>query len=212
MQLSLWGQAQPGIASGFSRLRRTELDGGSWVDYAPGFIAGHDALFERLEGTMRWQQEKRVMYEREVVVPRLFASAPEHGTLDPLLAQVGARIEARYGVHFTRVGMAHYRDGRDSVAWHRDHMPRDRETLVAILSLGVPRRFAIRPFASRAPQGTRHPTDSALGHSRGAARAFTLGDGDLLVMGGWCQRDWEHCVPKQAHAAPRMSCVFRHPY
>jgi alkylated DNA repair dioxygenase AlkB len=90
--------------------------------------------------------------------------------------------------------VALYRDGQDSVAWHRDHMPKDRPTLVAILTLGTPRRFLVRPFGG------------------GSSRAFQLGWGDLLVMGGMCQTRWQHSVPKQKRTAPRISCVFRHVY
>jgi len=203
MQLSLSSMAEPALDGCFSRLRRTQLDAHSWLDYAPGFIAGHDCLFARLVTNMRWHQERRTMYQREVDVPRLYASAPADGALDPVLAEVGAALAQRYlgslagsaaAAPFASVGHAHYRDGRDSVAWHRDHMPRGAATLVAILSLGAPRRLLVRPLGG------------------GVSRAFALGEGDLLVMGGLCQTDWEHAVPKQKSAAPRMSCVFRHVY
>jgi alkylated DNA repair dioxygenase AlkB len=194
MQLSLWGQAEPAIESGFSRVTRVELDDSSWLDYAPGFLSGHERLFSRLIEHMQWKQERRVMYEREVDVPRLYASAPADGALDPTLAQAGRLLEQRYAATFERVGHAHYRDGQDSVAWHRDKLPRNVNTLVAIISLGAPRRLLVRPFGG------------------GTSRAFSLGAGDLFVMGGLCQTRWEHCVPKLKRAEPRMSCVFRHVY
>jgi alkylated DNA repair dioxygenase AlkB len=194
MQLSLWGAGEPGIGQGFARVRRHALDAGSWLDYAPAFVCGHEALLARLAGTMKWKQERRVMYEREVDVPRLYACAPEDGALDAALVQAAALIAERYRASFERVGMAYYRDGADSVAWHRDKMPRDRPTLVAILSLGAPRRLMVRPFGG------------------GRSRSVSLGHGDLFVMGGLCQLHWEHCVPKQRQAAPRMSCMFRHVY
>lgn len=193
-QLSLWGRLEPAVDAGFLRVRRIALDSDSWLDYAPGFVVGHERLFERLVATMRWRQERRVMYEREVEVPRLYASAPEDGPLDPVLAAAAHALSQRYGAQFERVGIAHYRDGRDSVAWHRDHLPRDRPTLVAIVSLGAPRRMLIRPYGG------------------GPSRAFSLGAGDLFVMGGMCQAAWEHCIPKRAAAEPRISCVFRHVY
>lgn len=193
MQLSLFGGGVAEVG-GFAQPRRIALDGGSWIDYAPEFVRGHEALFMRLAQTMAWKTERRVMYEREVDVPRLFACAPDDGALDPLLQQVAGTLASHYGAKFERVGMAYYRDGRDSVAWHRDKMPRDRETLVCILSLGAPRKFMIRPYGG------------------GPSRSFALGNGDLFVLGGWCQLHWEHCVPKQKQAAPRMSCMFRHVY
>ncbi|HEY6881709.1 MAG TPA: alpha-ketoglutarate-dependent dioxygenase AlkB [Polyangiales bacterium] len=194
MQLSLWGGGEPRLGEGIARLRRIALDEGSWIDHAPEFVRGHEALFTRLAASMQWKCERRVMYEREVDVPRLCASAPEDGPLDPVLAQAAQRLASHYRAAFERVGLAYYRDGRDSVAWHRDKMPQDRETLVCILSLGAPRKFMMRPFGG------------------GASRSFALGHGDLLVLGGWCQLRWEHCVPKQKYAAPRMSCMFRHAY
>jgi alkylated DNA repair dioxygenase AlkB len=193
-QLSLWGRQEPSVDAGFERLRRIQLDPDSWLDYAPGFVAGHERLFERLVATMQWKQETRVMYERELAVPRLYASAPDDGPIDPVLADVSRLLAERYRASFERIGIAHYRDGRDSVAWHRDHLPRDRPTLVAIVSLGAPRRLLVRPFGG------------------GSSRAFSLGAGDLFAMGGMCQAAWEHSVPKRVHAEPRMSCVFRHVY
>ncbi|MDB4975605.1 MAG: Alkylated repair protein AlkB [Myxococcaceae bacterium] len=205
MQLSLWGQSEaarePGGVQGFSR---HELDEESWLDYAPGFVRDHEALLEQLLSAIHWKQERRVMYEREVDVPRLVARAPDDGALPPRLAEVSEALSQRYAASFEKVGLAYYRDGRDSVAWHRDKLPRDRPTLVAIVSLGTPRKLMVRPFASGQPsRATRGPR---------ASRSFALGAGDLFVMGGMCQARWEHCVPKQKFAAPRLSCMFRHVY
>lgn len=194
MQLSLWGGGEARVASGWSRLRHIPLGGGAWLEHTPEFVRGHDTLMARLARGMAWKHERRVMYEREVDVPRLIVSAPNDPTLDPVLQQTAALLAARYRATFQHVGMAYYRDGRDSVAWHRDKMPRDRETLVCILSLGAPRKLLLRPFGG------------------GAARTFALGNGDLFVMGGTCQTRWEHCVPKLKQAAPRISCMFRHVY
>jgi alkylated DNA repair dioxygenase AlkB len=192
MQLSFFGGGEPAVR-GFASLRRLALDEGSWIDYAPEFVTGHEALFARLASSMAWKSERRVMYEREVDVPRLFASALV-AQLDPALREVAAFLAPRYRATFERIGLAWYRDGSDSVAWHRDKMSREHETLVCILSLGAPRKFMVRPYGG------------------GASRSFTLGNGDLFVLGGWCQLRWEHCVPKQRFAAPRMSCMFRHTY
>jgi alkylated DNA repair dioxygenase AlkB len=136
------------------------------------------------------------MYERELDVPRLYASLPEDGLKPQVLTEVEQALQQHYAVEagFERVGVALYRGGEDSVAWHRDHMPRDRPTLVAILSLGCPRRMLVKPFGG------------------GASRSFQLGWGDLFVMGGMCQSAWQHCIPKHKQAQPRISCVFRHVY
>ena len=94
---------------------------------------------------------------------------------------------------FRTAGCCYYRDGRDSVAWHGDTIGRgsSQDTMVAIVSVGDPRRLLLRPRGG------------------GDSLAFELGHGDLLVMGGSCQRTWEHAVPKVAHAGPRLSVQFR---
>jgi alkylated DNA repair dioxygenase AlkB len=88
-----------------------------------------------------------------------------------------------------------YRDGNDSVAFHGDRIARERaEAVVATVSLGGARRFLIRP------------------KSGGESRSFSLGHGDLVVMGGSCQRTWEHGIPKSKSAEPRIALMFRHRY
>lgn len=195
-QLSLLGRDDQPRLLGFAGLRRIPLSVDSWIDYAPAFVAGHEQLFETLRTGLRFRQERRTMYEREVEVPRLYASLPDDGEKPALLDAVEQALMTQYAVPvgFERIGVALYRGGEDSVAWHRDKMPRDQATLVAIVSLGEPRRMLVKPFTG------------------GPSRAFHLGWGDLFVMGGLCQTHWQHCIPKQRHAQPRMSCVFRHVY
>jgi alkylated DNA repair dioxygenase AlkB len=104
-------------------------------------------------------------------------------------------LSERYEVEFTSVRANLYRDGRDSVAWHGDRVARDLpNAFVAIVSLGGRRRFLLRPKGG------------------GRSVRFDPGPGDLLVMGGSCQRDWQHTVPKVAAAQPRISLTFRHAY
>ena len=132
------------------------------------------------------------MYERVVDVPRLTAELPADGPGHPLLERAADALSRRYNLALCHISLAYYRDGRDSVAWHGDRLGRlVDDTVVAILSLGEPRRFLMRPAAG------------------GASRAFNLGWGDLLVMGGSCQRTWQHAVPKTALAGPRISVQFR---
>jgi len=208
-QLSLFGRSSAGpleVVSDaesvdFSALRRTVCDESSWLDYASSFLRGHESLFDQLRSTLPWKSESRVMYDRRVEIPRLFCSLPEDAEIPPMLAHVQKQLATHYAVPgFDHIGVALYRDGSDSVAWHRDHVPKDRNTIVAILSLGQPRRLLVRRHRS-APSG---------GPANKGARAFQLGWGDLLVMGGMFQANWEHGLPKQRQAAPRMSCVFRH--
>ena len=104
-----------------------------------------------------------------------------------------ASLSAHYEVQFDSVGINLYRDGADSVAWHRDRIPADIvDPVVALVSLGHPRTLLLRP------------------HGGGRSRAFKLGRGDLLVTGGQTQRRFEHSVPKVKESGPRISLAFRH--
>jgi len=180
-------------------VQRTELDHGAWIDLRRGWIEGADTLFERLLPAVPWRAERRHMYDRVVDVPRLLCFYDEGETLpDPVLDEARRRLDEHYraelGEPFRTAGLCLYRDGRDSVAWHGDTIGRGstEDTMVAIISLGDPRSLVLRPRGGR--QKLRHD----------------LGHGDLLVMGGSCQRTWEHAVPKTARpAGPRISVQFR---
>ena len=193
------GDAGPEVAELGDTVRRTELTDGAWVDVRPGWIAGADALFLRLQAEVPWRAERREMYDRIVDVPRLVCFYAEHDKLpDPVLDVARDALSAHYatelGEPFTTAGLCHYRDGRDSVAWHGDRIGRGRleNTMVAIVSLGEHRRLSMRPRGG------------------GKQIGFTLGHGDLVVMGGTCQRTWEHAVLKTARpVGPRISVQFR---
>jgi alkylated DNA repair dioxygenase AlkB len=182
----------------FSGLTRIRLDESSWVDHAPGWLAGSDELFAEILARTAWRQRSRHMYDRKVAEPRLTASwrADTGAALEPpLLQHMREVLSERYAVELDSMGLNLYRDGRDGVAWHRDRIAKEiAEPIVAIVSVGEPRKFLIRPRGGR---GRR-------------ARAFLLGRGDLLVTGGASQREWEHSVPKTARAGPRISITFRH--
>jgi alkylated DNA repair dioxygenase AlkB len=181
-------------------VQRTVLAHGAWVDLRRGWVAGADALFERLVDVVPWRAERRQMYDRVVAVPRLVAFYAEGEALpDPALDDVLRALNARYadelGEPFRTAGLCLYRDGRDSVAWHGDTIGRGstHDTMVAIISVGAPRSLLLRP---------RSGGGDTLRHD--------LGHGDLIVMGGSCQRTWQHAVPKSARATgPRVSIQFR---
>ena len=181
------------------RTRRTPLTQGAWVDHRPGWIEGSDELLDHLVAAIPWRAERRRMYDRVVDVPRLIAWYADSEALPhPVLTDAREALSAYYrpelGEPFTTAGCCLYRDGRDSVAWHGDTIGRaaSEDTLVAIVSVGSPRTLALRPRGG------------------GDSHAFRLGHGDLLVMGGSCQRTWEHAVPKTAHGVgPRISVQFR---
>jgi alkylated DNA repair dioxygenase AlkB len=203
--------ALTGVGSRFEELtghlRRTPLTRGAWVDHLPGWLAGADQLFAELVGTVPWRAERRQMYDRVVDVPRLLAHYGAGEPLPhPLLTEARELLSRQYaaelGEPFVTSGLCFYRDGKDSVAWHGDRIGRGRteDTMVAILSLGESRRLLLRPAAGR---DRRDPEG-------GRPIGFSLGHGDLLVMGGSCQRTWEHCVPKSARpCGPRISVQYR---
>jgi alkylated DNA repair dioxygenase AlkB len=191
-QRSFFGGGEPAIDARFAGLRHVPLADGAWVEHQAGWVSGHEALMDALAAGTRWHQQRREMYERTVDVPRLVASLPDDGPGHPLIADMQRALGVRYGAAFARVGLALYRDGNDSVAWHGDYVARELpEAVVATVSLGEPRRFLLRPAAG------------------GASRPFMLGWGDLIVMGGTCQRTWRHSIPKVASAGARMVVVFR---
>jgi alkylated DNA repair dioxygenase AlkB len=175
------------------------LGDGAWIDLLPGWLSGADALFARLVDEVPWRAERRQMYEHVVDVPRLLAyyragDALPHPILDEARRTLSAHYAPELGEPFTTAGLCYYRDGRDSVAWHGDRIGRGarEDTMVAILSVGAPRDLLLRP--RRGGETVRRP----------------LGHGDLIVMGGSCQRTWEHAIPKTARAAgPRISVQFR---
>ncbi len=178
--------------------RRTVLPRRAWVDVRPNWIAGADEVLAALVADVPWRAERREMYDRVVDVPRLVhtyaAGEPlPHPGLHTARDVLTAHYRPELGEPFVTAGCCFYRDGRDSVAWHGDTIGRgsSEDTMVAIVSFGDPRRLLLRPRGG------------------GASTSVTMGHGDLLVMGGSCQRTWEHAVPKTAHAGPRISVQFR---
>jgi alkylated DNA repair dioxygenase AlkB len=192
-QPSLLGAGPPSVDPGaLDRSQRIVLDDSAWVEYLPSWVAGHEALFAELVATTTWRAERRPMYDRVVDVPRLLAALPDDGPGHPVLEQIRLLLATRYQTAFPRLSLGYYRDGHDSVAYHGDTTARDLpEAIVATVSLGEPRRFLLRP------------------RDGGRARAFALGWGDLIVMGGACQRTWRHAVPTVAHAGPRIAVMYR---
>jgi alkylated DNA repair dioxygenase AlkB len=195
-QPSLWADQRTVVDVSFSGVERTQLDRDSWVDYCPRWMSGSDLAFEELLHNVSWSQRRRWMYDRVVDEPRLTSWQKINEQTDVShrwLEEARASLSERYDVRFESVGINLYRDGADSVAWHRDRIPVEiGDPVVALVSLGEPRTFLLRP------QGG------------GKSRAFRLGQGDVLVTGGQAQRRFEHSVPKAKRSGPRMSIAFRH--
>jgi alkylated DNA repair dioxygenase AlkB len=198
-QSSIFATGAPGLGD-LTAARRTHLGHGAWIDVLPGWLSGSDDVYEDLAAHVPWREERRRMFDDVVAVPRLLAHYGEGEPLPhPVLAEARERLSAHYaeelGEPFTTAGLCHYRDGRDSVAWHGDRIGRGgtHDTMVAIVSLGAPRPLVLRPRGG-GPTAVRQP----------------LGHGDLIVMGGSCQRTWDHAVPKtRAEVGGRISVQFR---
>jgi alkylated DNA repair dioxygenase AlkB len=193
LQPSLFAETEPVADAAFSTLERLDLDAESWLDYAPGWLAGDARLYDSLTKEVKWEQPEVRMYDRLVKTPRLVGQVD--ATVHPIIPDLVEVLSERYGARLDRVSAGWYRTGIDSVAWHGDRIARDLpHSIVATVSLGGPRRFLIRPRGG------------------GQSTGFDLGRGDLVVMGGACQRLWEHTVPKTAAAPPRIALMFRHSY
>lgn len=191
---------QPALLLTAADVERRELSAGAWVDVARGFAGPEaDGVFCGLVDAVPWQAQRRSMYDRVVDVPRLVRFYDEGEPLpDPALVQWREQLNERYspalGEALVTTGLCYYRDGRDSVAWHGDTIGRARlhDTVVAIVSLGAERKLALRPVDG------------------GALIALRVSHGDLVVMGGSCQRTWQHAVPKTSRVVgPRISVQFR---
>jgi alkylated DNA repair dioxygenase AlkB len=192
LQRTLLGSDEPRLDPD-PRFERVELGRGAWIEVSRGWLLGADTLLDALIDRVPWRQGRRWMYERMVDDPRLSHWCRDRADEPhPAFAEIRDDLSARYGVAFGGFGLNYYRDGRDSVAWHRDRELRHLDsTLIAIVTLGAVRPFLLRPLGG------------------GASRDLRPGAGDLLVMGGACQRHWEHSVPKVAHAGPRISVTLR---
>ncbi|OZG29661.1 alpha-ketoglutarate-dependent dioxygenase AlkB [Williamsia sp. 1138] len=195
---SMIGVNTDGLSPLPGAVARRTLSAGAWVDLRPGWVTAADELFDRLESDAAWREERRVMYDRVLPVPRLVSHYEDRRTFPhPLLETCRGALTDFYRDElpegFSSAGLCLYRNGNDSVAWHGDTIGRGKteDTMVAILSLGSPRPLLLRPTGG------------------GRSLKFTVGHGDLLVMGGSCQRTWQHAVPKTTGVGPRISVQFR---
>ncbi|HEY6429227.1 MAG TPA: alpha-ketoglutarate-dependent dioxygenase AlkB [Acidimicrobiales bacterium] len=195
-QPSLWADQNTVVDGSFRGLERLQLDGDCWVDHCPRWMSGSDRAFEELLRDVAWSQRRRWMYHRKVDEPRLTSWQridDQTAVTYQWLEDARASLSVLYEVRFDSIGINLYRDGADSVAWHRDRIPLEiADPVVALVSLGEARTFLLRPRGG------------------GKSRAFRLGHGDLLVTGGQTQRRFEHSVPKAKASGTRMSIAFRH--
>lgn len=190
-------------------LTRLPLDPYSWLSYTPAWLepARADALLDELTRTLDWQRGAIRLFGRRVAIPRLHAWYGDPGASygwsgqrqqplpwTPALAATRERLRCALAHDFNGALANLYRDGQDCMHWHADDEPElGPAPLIAALSLGAPRRFALRHKARQRP-----------------TQRLQLGHGSLLVMGGACQRDWQHALPRSRRVtAPRISLTFR---
>jgi alkylated DNA repair dioxygenase AlkB len=184
------------------------LADGSELALTRGFYnkAESDPLFTKLLTNLHWQEEDIFIFSKWVKVPRLMcwygdpnayyqysgvSHQPLPWTLE--LQRIRGKVEQHCQCTFSSVLANLYRDGRDSMGCHAD----DEKELginptIASLSLGEERLFKLHHKKSKQTLN------------------INLQHGDLLVMGGTCQRYWMHSVPKtKAHKTPRINLTFR---
>jgi alkylated DNA repair dioxygenase AlkB len=196
-QRSLFGTLEPDYDPTFRELTRLDLDGRTWVDHVPGWLTGSDRMLDELTAELPFRQRTGIrMYDQLVDEPRLSAwwsVASGQPEPMPILREIRLLLADRYDEPFDSIGFNLYRDGRDSVAWHGDrHRHVVSNPVIAILSVGAARPLKLRPRGG------------------GASLAWPLGHGDLFVMGGACQHEWEHAVPKmRTTSGARLSITFR---
>jgi len=178
-QLNLFGGGEPAVDDTFATAHRIQLDATSWVEHVPGWLSGSDELLQELIETAQWEQRTRWIVDRRMAEPRLTAEYPDLVTApQPMLHTTAEVLSKHYGVPYDGLWINYYRDHHDSTGWHGDR-GRLPECIVPVLSLGATRRFLLKP------------------HDGGRSSVLVPAGGDLIVMGGRCQRDWRHCVPKQ---------------
>ncbi|HZR12059.1 MAG TPA: alpha-ketoglutarate-dependent dioxygenase AlkB [Acidimicrobiia bacterium] len=169
-------------------VERHRLDERSWVDVTRGWVASPGPIYEDLVERVEFKTSRLWRYERWVEEPRVGAWFTTATLPHPVLRDAQRALQSRYGVTFDGASVIWYRNGRDSVAFHRDRELRFCEdTVIAILTFGQRRPWLLRPRTRR---------DKWIAPDGGATHDFAPGPGDLLVMGGRCQADWEHAVPK----------------
>jgi alkylated DNA repair dioxygenase AlkB len=187
------GGMQVAVDETFSTAVRIQLDDTSWVDHVQGWLAGDAELMDALMKQASWEQRSRWMYTRMVDEPRLTAEYPVIADApQPVLHYLTEVLSEHYQRPYARLWMNWYRDNNDGTGWHADRPANKQdEAVIPVLSLGATRRFLIRP------------------HSGGPSTTIVSHGGDLVVMGGRCQKDYQHSVPKQKHyAGARLSLNF----
>lgn len=172
------------------------------TEYCARFLEAPEAdgLLRRLCVEVPWRREHVLLFGRRRAVPRLVAWCGEPGVnyryagtdhrcdgWFPLLAELRERLRVEAGFDSNLVLLNRYRDGTDTMGWHRDDEP-GLQARVASLSIGSPRRFLLR--APGAPRSV----------------ALTLAHGSLLLFDGRLR----HALPRtRRQVGERVNLTFR---
>lgn len=193
-----------------ARLQKLELSPNSWISYIPSWLqpSQADQLMTELYNSLQWKEGQIRMFGQWLSIPRQHAwygdTQASYGwsgqRAEPLpwvpeLEQLRQMLQQSTGALFNGVLANLYRDGKDCMHWHSDDEAELRQRpLIAAISVGAERRFSLR-HKSRA-----YPT-----------HRLQLGHGSLLLMGGDCQHDWQHALPRSTRIdKPRVSLTFRY--
>ncbi len=186
---------------------RIALDGTSWVDVCRNWVIGSQALFDDLLATVPWQTTQLFRYEQSVEERRLSSGWRRGKPLPhPVLAEITRAIQRKYRVEFPGFGIIQYRNGSDGQGFHRDtDMRWLDDTVIAVLTLGAQRPWLLRP------RENRYTNDLSSIGQQGATHDLAPACGDLIVMGGRCQADWEHSVAyvRSSNVGVRISLQWR---
>lgn len=178
----------------FTTAKRSALDASSWVELVPAWLRGGGVLLELLVAAVPWKQHYRRLFDQTFLEPRLTAQYRSLRNLPHrALSDAAGALSDHYGVKYDNLWLNLYRDGRDSTGWHRDRFScRRPECIVPVLTVGAARRFLLKPRGG------------------GASIGLEPHCGDLVLMGGRCQEDWVHGVPKSgATIGVRISINFQ---
>lgn len=177
------------------------------VLYYPSFFGKTESgrYLQSLQTEIDWKQEPVVLFGKQIMQPRLTAWYGSKGysysgiTMQPqpfaaVLPELKQAAEAMAKVEFNSCLLNNYRNGNDSMGWHRDNEKNlGKSPVIASLSFGAARKFQFRNYEEKT-----------------LIKTLFLEHGSLLLMRGKTQQCWEHRLPKQSKSTePRINITFR---